>query len=100
MLFSISTHPSTQIQGQLMSMTEVVSGVVKLNDKSKPNPFAGLKIRISKCVVSFYFPSVIKRRKFTLVKSYQHQIMDAKCPGIKNQLAEVIKETSKANDLM
>ena len=100
MLFSISTQPSAKIQGQLMPMTEVVSGVVKPNDKSNRNPLASLKIRISKCVVSFYFPSVIKRRKFTLVKSYQHQIMDAKYPGIKNQLAEVIKETSKANDLM
>ena len=68
MLFSISKHSFPKIQGQLMPMTGVISGVVtpkdktKSNrlgvvtpkDKTKSNRLAGLKVRIfSKSLVSF-----------------------------------------------
>ena len=43
-----------RIQGQLMPMTGVISGVVTPKDKTKSNPLARLKVRIfSKSVVSF-----------------------------------------------
>ena len=44
----------SRIQGQLMPMTGVISGVVTPRDKTKSNPLARLKLRIfSKSVVSF-----------------------------------------------
>ena len=62
-----------------MPMTEVISGVVTPTDKSKSNPLARLKVRIlSKSVVILVFPSVIKRRKFTLPQSYHHQSIEIK----------------------
>ena len=54
MLLSISKHSFSRIQGQLMSMTGVISGVVTPKDKSKSNPLARFKIRIfSKSVIGF-----------------------------------------------
>ena len=46
MLFSISKHSFLRIQGQLMPMTGVISGVVTPIDKTKLNPLARLKVRI------------------------------------------------------
>ena len=45
-----------------MPMTRIISGVVTPKDKTKSNPLARLKI----CREFLVFPSVIKRRKFTL----------------------------------
>ena len=54
MLLSISKDSFPRIQGQLMPMTRVISGVVTPKDKTKSNPTARLKDRIfSKSVVSF-----------------------------------------------
>ena len=53
MLFNISKHSFAKIQGQLMPMTGVISGVVTLKDKTRSNPLARLKVRIfSKSVVN------------------------------------------------
>ena len=46
MLFSILKHSFPRIQGQLMPMTGVISGVVTPKDKTKSNPLARLKVRI------------------------------------------------------
>ena len=62
MLFSISKHSFPNIQGQLMPMTEVISGLVTPKDKTKSNPLAKLDVRIfSKSLVSFYSLSVSLR---------------------------------------
>ena len=77
MLFSISKYSFPRIQGQLMPMTGVISGTVTPKDKTKSNPLARVKVRMfSKCGKFLVFPSVIKRRKFTLPMSYQHQSME------------------------
>ena len=53
-LFTISKDSFPRIQGQLMPMTGVISGVTTPKDKSKSNPLTRLKVRIfSKSVVSF-----------------------------------------------
>ena len=53
-LFSISKDSFPRIQGQLMPMTGVISGVTTPKDKTKSNPLARLKVRIfSKSVASF-----------------------------------------------
>ena len=53
MLLSIPKHSFPGIQGQLMPMTGVISGVDTAKDKTKSNPLARLKVRIfSKSVVS------------------------------------------------
>ena len=51
-----------------MPMTGVISGVIKPKNKTKSNSLARLKVRIfSKiCGEFLVFPSVIRRRKFTL----------------------------------
>ena len=58
MSFSASKHSFPRIQGQLMPITEVISGVVTPRDKTKSNHLARLKVMIfSKSLVSFYsFP--------------------------------------------
>ena len=43
-------------------------------------------------------PSVIKRRKFTLLKSYQHITMEVKCAAIKNQDQTQRKQINKETD--
>ena len=60
MLLSISKNYFPKIQGQLMPMAGVISGVITPKDKpksnplSKSNPLARLKVKIfSKSVVSF-----------------------------------------------
>ena len=54
MLFNVSKHSFPRIQGQLMPMTGVISGVVTPKDKINSNPIARLKVRIfSKSVVGF-----------------------------------------------
>ena len=45
------------------------------------------------CGKFLVFPSVIKRRKFTLLKSYQRHTVKLKSARIKNQPAEVINKT-------
>ena len=67
MLFSISKHYFPKIKAQVMPMTGVVSGVVTPKDKTKPNPFARLKVGIfSKSVSSFYsFPASLRGGSFT-----------------------------------
>ena len=54
MLFSISKQSFAILPGQLISMTEVISGVVTLKDKTKSNPRAREEVRfLSMSVVSF-----------------------------------------------
>ena len=54
MLFSMSEETVPKIQGQLMPITWVISGVVTLKDRTKSNHLARIKGRIfSKSVVSF-----------------------------------------------
>ena len=57
-----------------MSMTGVRSGVVTPKDKTKSNPLATKKSQdlIKICGKFLVFPSVIKKREFSLPKSYQH----------------------------
>ena len=68
MLFSISKDSFPKMQVQVMPMTGVISGVIKPKNKTKSNSLARLKVRIfSKiCGEFLVFPSVIRRRKFTL----------------------------------
>ena len=63
-LFSISKHYFSKIQGQLMIITGFISRMVTPKDKSKSNPPARLKVRIfSKSVVSFQsFPVSLRGR--------------------------------------
>ena len=65
MLLSISKHSFSRIQGQLMPMTGVISGVVTPKDKNKSNHLARLKVRIfSKSVIGFwYFPGSGKEKR-------------------------------------
>ena len=54
MLFSISKHSFPKMEGELMPMTGVISGVVTPKGKTKSKPLARLKVRIfSKTVVGF-----------------------------------------------
>ena len=81
-IFSISKHFFSKIQGQLMPMTGAISGVVTPKDKTKSNCLARKKTRtFSKSGKFLIFPSVIKRRKFTLPNSYQDQSMEVKSTG-------------------
>ena len=63
-----------------MSMTGVISGVITPNDKTRSNPLARIKsqdvLRI--CSKFLVFPSVIKKKEFTLLQGYQHQSMEVK----------------------
>ena len=69
-----------------MPMTGVISGTVTPKDKTKSNPLARVKVRMfSKCGKFLVFSSVIKRRKFTLQMSYQHQSMEVNWTGVTNQ---------------
>ena len=78
MLFSVSKHSLPKTQGQLMSMTGIISGVVTRKDMTKSKPLARLKSQdLKTCGQFLVFPSVIKR-KFTLPKWYQHQSMEVK----------------------
>ena len=54
MLFSISKQSFPKLSGQLMLMTDVISGVVTPKGKTKSKPLAREKVRIlSKFVVRF-----------------------------------------------
>ena len=69
-----------------MPITGVISGTVTPKDKTKSNPLARVKVRMfSKCGKFLVFSSVIKRRKFTLQTSYQHQSMEVNWTGVTNQ---------------
>ena len=69
-----------------MPMTGVISGTVTPKDKTKSNPLASVKVRMfSKCGKFLVFSSVIKRGKFTLQMSYQHQSMEVNWTGVTNQ---------------
>ena len=64
MLFTISKQTFPKLQGQLMPMTGVVSGVVTAKDKTKSNPLAREKVTIfSKSVTTFWPFQVSLRRK-------------------------------------
>ena len=53
-LLSISKHSFRTIKGQLMPLSEVISGLVTPKGKTKSKPLARLKVRIfSKSVVGF-----------------------------------------------
>ena len=52
------------------------------------------------CGKFLVFPSVIKRKNFTLLKRYQHETMKIICAGITNQQTEMINSTYKANGLI
>ena len=54
MLFSISKQSFPKLPGDLMPMSGVISGVVRLKDKAKSKPVSRDKVRIlSKSVVNF-----------------------------------------------
>ena len=69
MLFSISKQTFPKLQGKLMPITGVTSGVVTAKDKTKSNPKSQDLLKI--CGNFLVFPSVIKRRDFSLPKGYQ-----------------------------
>ena len=52
------------------------------------------------CGKFLVFTIVIKRRNFTLLKSYQHKSMEVKCAGITNQQDGKRNLTLKANGLI
>ena len=74
MLFSTSKQTLPKLPGQLMSMTEIMIGVVTPKYKTKSNSFARQKVSVKFLV----FPSAINRRKFSLPKGYQHYGMEVK----------------------
>ena len=54
MLLSISKHSFSRIQGELMPMTRVISGIVTAKDRTKSDPLARLKLWIiSNSVLGF-----------------------------------------------
>ena len=62
-----------------MPMTGVISRFVTPKNKTKLYLLARLKVRIFKIYGKFLvLPSVIKRRRFTLPNSYQHQSMEVR----------------------
>ena len=74
--YDISKQTLPKLSSQLMSMTELITGVITPKDKSQSNLLATQKVSIfTKFLV---FPSVIKRRKFSLSKDYQHESMEVK----------------------
>ena len=93
MLFSISKQTLPRLPGQLISMTEIISGIVTPKYKTKSNSFARQKVSVKFLV----FPSVINRRKFSLPKGYQHYGMEVKWTGRTNHQAEMINPTCKSN---
>ena len=58
MLFSISKHYFPKIQGQLMSVAGIISGVVTPKDKTKWNPLPRLKVRALLCVMKYLWPLI------------------------------------------
>ena len=67
--------------------------------RQSQTPLLEKKVPVNICGKFLVFPSVIKRRAFSLPKGYQHESMEVKLIGVTNQEAEMVKLTWKSKDI-